>query len=89
MNIKYLSYTINLRMRLDVIDELNRRIDKLRLLVKPNDIMTGMTGSFVLFNYAIDSYSAMTDEEWDDNVYDDYLKTIHMKIYKEVNGICD
>ena len=42
-------------MRQEVLIELQKRIDELRKVAKPNDINTGMTGSFVRFNWFLQS----------------------------------
>ena len=49
-------------MRREVLIELQTRIDALEKVAKPNDIATGMSGSFIRFNVHIDSMTAMTKE---------------------------
>ena len=72
-------------MRNEVLVELKKRINELRAVAKPNDIETGMSGSFVRFNYYLQSHTAMTDEEFDSCVYDDWLRKEHNRVCKEVN----
>jgi len=72
-------------MRTEVIEELTRRIDNLRSVAKPGDISTGMSGSFICFNYYVRSHTAMTKEEFDSCVYDEWLKEQHKRIYEEIN----
>lgn len=72
-------------MRQIVQEELNKRIDDLRSLAKPGDIETGMSGSFIRFNYYLQSHTAMTEEEFKNCVYDDWLRERHREVLKEVN----
>ena len=74
-------------MRREVLIELQTRIDALEKVAKPNDIATGMSGSFICFNMHIDSMTAMTKEEFDDCVYDNWLKIQHNKLYEKVNNL--
>ena len=74
-------------MRREVLIELQTRIDALEKVAKPNDITTGMSGSFIRFNVHIDSMTAMTKEEFDDCVYDNWLKIQHNKLYEKVNNL--
>ena len=74
-------------MRREVLAELQTRIDALEKVAKPNDIATGMSGSFIRFNMHIDSMTAMTKEEFDDCVYDNWLKIQHNKLYEKVNNL--
>ena len=46
-----------------------------------------MSGSFIRFNMHIDSMTAMTKEEFDDCVYDNWLKNQHNKLYEKVNNL--
>ena len=73
-------------MRTEVLEELKIRIKQLEKNAKPDEVSTGMTGSFICFNRAIDSYTAMTEQEFDDCVYDDWLKLQHKIIFKKING---
>ena len=75
-------------MRQEVLEELAQRIENLRKIAKPNDIETGMSGSFICFNYFIQSHTAMTKEEFDSCVYDDWLREHHDRVYNEINK-CD
>ena len=72
-------------MRSEVIEELTQRIEKLKLVATPNDIATGMSGSFARFNASIESATAMTTEEFKDGVYDDYLRVQHNNVLKLIN----
>tara|TARA_B100000963_G_C22493382_1_gene610307 strand:- start:488 stop:712 length:225 start_codon:yes stop_codon:yes gene_type:complete len=74
-------------MRQEVLTELKSRIHELEKVAKPNDIEQGMTGSFVRFNMYIDSMTAMTQEEFFDCVYDDWLECEHLKLYKKINNL--
>ena len=74
-------------MRREVLTELQTRIDALEKVAKPNDVATGMSGSFIRFNMHIDSMTAMTKEEFDDCVYDNWLKNQHNKLYEKVNNL--
>jgi len=74
-------------MRLEVLTELKSRIRSLEKVAKPMDIDTGMSGSFVRFNMYIDSITAMTEEEFDDCVYDDWLMCEWNKLYKKINNL--
>ena len=70
-------------MRNEVIIELEKKIEDLRKVAKPNEIRTGMTGSFVCFTYYLQIHEVMTLEEFDDCVYDDWLREKHKEIYNE------
>lgn len=72
-------------MREEVIVELSKRIENLREEATPGDISTGMSGSFVRFNYYLQSHTAMTKQEFDDGTYDTWLKEQHKQVYQEVN----
>jgi len=72
-------------MREEVLVELKKRIDALQTIAKPNDIETGMSGSFVRFNYYLQSHTAMTNEEFNSGIYDDWLQKEHKRVYEEVN----
>ena len=74
-------------MRLEVLTELKSRIRELEKVAEPMDIDTGMSGSFVRFNMYIDSMTAMTEEEFDDCVYDDWLMCEWNKLYKRINNL--
>ena len=74
-------------MRLEVLTELKSRIRELEKVAEPMDIDTGMSGSFVRFNMYIDSMTAMTEEEFDDCVYDDWLMCEWNKLYKKINNL--
>ena len=74
-------------MRDVVIAELEKRIDELKKVAKPNDIKTGMSGSFIRFNYYLQSHTAMTEEEFENCVYDDWLREQHDSLYKKVNNL--
>ena len=74
-------------MRLEVLTELKSRIHELEKVAEPMDIDTGMSGSFVRFNMYIDSMTAMTEEEFDDCVYDDWLMCEWNKLYKKINNL--
>ena len=74
-------------MRLEVLTELKSRIRELEKVAEPMDIDTGMSGSFVRFNMYIDSMTAMTEEEFDDCVYDDWLMCEWNKLYKKINNV--
>jgi len=74
-------------MRLEVLTELKSRIRSLEKVAEPMDIDTGMSGSFVRFNMYIDSITAMTEEEFDDCVYDDWLMCEWNKLYKKINNL--
>ena len=73
-------------MRNEVLVELAERIKKFEQVAKPNDIGTGMSGSFNMFNYTIQSGTAMTQEEFDSGVYDDWLREEHIRVYTKVNN---
>ena len=70
-------------MRPEVITELEKRIEDLRKIARPNDIATGMTGSFFRFSYYLQIHEVMTPEEFDECVYDDWLKEKHVELYNE------
>ena len=72
-------------MRKEVLTELTNRIDALQKVAKPGEINTGMSGSFIRFNYYIQSHTAMTQEEFDSGVYDKWLKDQHSRVYKAIN----
>ena len=72
-------------MREEVIVELSKRIENLRKAATPGDMDTGMSGSFVRFNYYLQSHTAMTQQEFDDCVYDAWLQEQHEQVYEEVN----
>jgi hypothetical protein len=72
------------KMRDVVIRELQSRIDELAKIAKPYEIETGMSGSFIRFNYYIQSHTAMTKEEFDDCVYDDWLRKQHDYLYDKI-----
>lgn len=72
-------------MRDEVINELLKRIELLRTVAKPNDIETGMSGSFIRFNHYLQSHTAMTQDEFNCSIYDDWLKEQFEKVYKEIN----
>ena len=72
-------------MREEVMVELSKRIENLRRAATPGDMSTGMSGSFVLFNYYLQSHTAMTQQEFDDCVYDRWLQEKHKQVYEEVN----
>ena len=74
-------------MRPEVLTELKSRIRSLEKVAEPMDIDTGMSGSFVRFNMYIDSMTAMTEEEFDDCVYDDWLMCEWNKLYKKINNL--
>jgi hypothetical protein len=74
-------------MRQVVIDELTERIKNFEKVAKPRDVGTGMTGSFNMFNYTIQSGTAMTQEEFDSCTYDDWLREEHIRVYKKVNNL--
>ena len=74
-------------MREEVLKELTTRIRDLHKAAKPGDIETGMSGSFIRFNFYIQSHTAMTKEEFDSCVYDDWLREQHNRIFNEVNQI--
>ena len=73
-------------MRQEVLNELENRIQTLKKTAKPNDIGTGMSGSFIRFNYSLQSHEVMTKEEFDNCVYDDWLKQKHQEVLNEVNN---
>ena len=73
-------------MRNEVLIELNKRIQDLQKVAKPGEIDTGMSGSFVRFNYYIQSHTAMTEDEFSSCVYDDWLRKQHKRIYEEINS---
>jgi hypothetical protein len=70
-------------MRPEVIIELKKRIEDLRKVAKPNDIPTGMTGSFTRFIYYLEIDNCMTPEEFDDGVYDDWLREKQIELYNQ------
>jgi hypothetical protein len=73
-------------MRSEVMELLEERILNLRKIAKPNEIKTGMSGSFVRFNLSILSHEVMTEEEFNNGTYDDWLKQRHAEMYEEVNA---
>lgn len=73
-------------LREEVITELTKRVLALEDIAKPNDIATGMSGSFFHFNYHIQSHTAMTDEEFHSCIYDDWIRDRHREIFEAVNG---
>jgi len=72
-------------MRQTVLEELNKRIEDLKKVAKPGDIATGMSGSFIRFNYHLQSHTAMTEDEFKNCTYDDWLREKHREVLKEVN----
>ena len=74
-------------MRDEVLIELNKRIQNLKKVASPGEIETGMSGSFLRFNYYIQSHTAMTADEFNSCVYDDWLREQHKRIYEEVNNV--
>lgn len=82
-------------MRPSAVRELDRRIDILKTSTSPYDIPTGMSGSYIRFCMWLDPLNVsadfenrecLTEDEWNDAVYDDYLMKRHREIFEEVNG---
>ena len=74
-------------MRDVVLAELKKRIDELEKVAKPGDIETGMSGSFICFNYYLQSHTAMAEEEFKHCVYDDWLEKQHQSLFEKVNNL--
>jgi hypothetical protein len=72
-------------MRQEVLIALENRIQDLKKIAKPKDVETGMSGSFIWFNFSIQSHEVMTKEEFDDCIYDDWLRQRHNEVFKEIN----
>jgi hypothetical protein len=72
-------------MRQEVLSALENRIEDLKKIAKPNDISTGMSGSFIRFNFSLQSHEVMTEEEFNECVYDDWLRQRHNQVYEEIN----
>ena len=73
-------------MRSEVMELLEERILNLKKIAKPNEIQTGMTGSFFRFNLSILSHEVMTTEEFNNGTYDEWLAQRHAEVYEEVNA---
>lgn len=72
-------------MRQEVLDALEKKIQELKKVAAPNQIETGMSGSFFRFNYYLQSHEVMTQEEFEECVYDDWLRERHAEIFEEIN----
>ena len=71
-------------MRKEIIDVIEDRISNLKF--KPNNIGHGMSGSFLRFQMYLETINLMTEEEFFEKVYDEYLYTRHGEIYNKVHG---
>ena len=84
----------------DIVKEINRRYEILKDYAKPNDIATGMSGSFVRFNMALCVHGPAVMSEWyehdekfqkelydynDCAAYDDYVEFLYVQLYNSVN----
>jgi hypothetical protein len=75
------------KMRKEVIDQLEEKIKELEETgkYKPDDIETGMSGSFIRFIYFIGIHKFMTEKEWEDDSYIEYLRIRYLQIFKYIN----
>jgi len=73
-------------MRDEVINELKKRVAALELVAKPDEVSTGMSGSLIMFRHYLKVKDVMTQEEWIENVYEDWLEEQHNRIYIEINA---
>ena len=66
------------------IEEIDKRIAELEIKAKPDEIATGMTGSFIAFCDAIELHNIVSDED-----YETYLPYVYVRfdqVYDRVNG---
>ena len=70
-------------MKKEIIEVIENRISKIDF--KPNDIKTGMSGSFLRFKMCLGLYEFFNDDDFE--TYDSYLYSRHGQIYAQVNGI--
>jgi predicted RNase H-like nuclease (RuvC/YqgF family) len=75
-----------LKPRKEVIEELEKRIKALESVAKPNELVTGMTGSHIMFQMYLKTKDVMTDDEFFAGIYDEWLVAEHDRIYELVNG---
>lgn len=74
-------------MRPEVIEELTKRINIVANGGTVGNVWHGgINGSLINFNMAIDSMTAMTKEEWDSCVYDEWIKTEHLRIWRKIES---
>ena len=86
----------------EIINELSRRCDILIENSKKGELVTGMSGSLIMFRAALapigypfkeakswmdEEYikSIMTQEEFDNNIYEPHIKSLFMKAFHKVN----
>ena len=70
-------------MEKSIIDTIERRIS--RIDYKPDDIATGMSGSFLRFKMSLNLHEFLTEDEFE--TYDGYLYSRHGEIFAEVNNV--
>jgi len=69
----------------NVIKILEQRINELKKVATPDNIEQGMSGSFLWFQMYLETAKCMSEEEFYDEVYDDWLREKHDKLLEYVH----